>query len=99
MGHLCWHYIGNLQYGRCSNQWITHKSTLERVHHRYAFNSESSNSSYPLFERGVVLPSYDEEHLGSLGRVFRLGRHLMQAVHYRLLRTQAFQVWKEAVCA
>ena len=29
----------------------------------------------------------------------RLGRHLMQAVNYRLLRTQAFQVWEEAVCA
>jgi hypothetical protein len=27
-----------------------------------------------------------------------LGRHLMQAVNYQLSRTQAFQVWQEAVC-
>ncbi len=29
---------------------------------------------------------------GLTQNLFRLGRHLMQAVHYRLLRTQAFQV-------
>jgi len=27
-----------------------------------------------------------------------LGRHLMQAVNYRILRAQAFQVWQEVVC-
>ncbi len=36
---------------------------------------------------------------GLTQNLFRLGRHLLQAVNYRLLRTQAFQVWKEAVCA
>ena len=36
---------------------------------------------------------------GLTQNLFSLGRHLMQAVNYRLLRTQAFQVWKEAVCA
>jgi len=36
---------------------------------------------------------------GLTQNLFRLGRHLMQAVHYRLLRTQAFQVWQEAVRA
>ena len=36
---------------------------------------------------------------GLTQNLFRLGRHLMQAVNYRLLRTQAFQVWKDAVCA
>jgi putative transposase len=30
---------------------------------------------------------------------FRLGRHLMQAVNYRLLRARAFQVWQDVVCA
>ena len=30
---------------------------------------------------------------------FRLGRHLMQAVNYRIWRAQAFQVWQEVVCA
>jgi putative transposase len=36
---------------------------------------------------------------GLTQNLFRLGRHLMQAVNYRILRAQAFQVWKEAVCA
>ena len=36
---------------------------------------------------------------GLTQNLFRLGRHLMQAVNNRLLRTQAFQVWKESVCA
>ncbi|MDR4481959.1 MAG: hypothetical protein R3B95_01660 [Nitrospirales bacterium] len=31
--------------------------------------------------------------------LFRLGRHLMQPVNYRLLRAQAFQVWRETACA
>jgi len=30
---------------------------------------------------------------------FRLGRPLLQAVNYRLFRTQVFQVWKEIACA
>jgi hypothetical protein len=29
--------------------------------------------------------------------LFRLGRHLLQAVNYRFLRTQAYQVWQEVV--
>jgi putative transposase len=36
---------------------------------------------------------------GLTQNLFRLGRHLIQAVNYRFLRTQAFQVWKDAVCA
>ena len=36
---------------------------------------------------------------GLTQNLFRLGRHLMQAVNYRLLRTHAFQVWQGVVCA
>ena len=36
---------------------------------------------------------------GLTQNLFRLGRLLMQAVNYRLLRACAFQVWQEAVCA
>ena len=36
---------------------------------------------------------------GLTQNLFHLGRHLMQAVNYRLLRTQAFQVWQDVVCA
>jgi len=37
--------------------------------------------------------------LGLTRHLFRLGRHLMPTVHYRLLRTQSFQVWQDPVCA
>ena len=37
-------------------------------------------------QRGVVL------------NLFRLGRHLLRAVHHRLLRTHAFGVWREVTC-
>jgi putative transposase len=36
---------------------------------------------------------------GLTQNLFPLGRHLMQAINYRLLRTQAFQVWQDVVCA
>jgi|GEM_PF-6848006 len=52
--------------------------------------------------RGFHSPRQAQRFLtlhGLTQNLFRLGRHLMQAVNYRLLRTQAFQVWQEAVCA
>ncbi len=36
---------------------------------------------------------------GLTQNLFRLGRHLMQAVNYQIVRTRSFQVWKEGVCA
>jgi putative transposase len=36
---------------------------------------------------------------GLTQNLFRLSRNLIQAVNYRILRTQGFQVWKEVVCA
>ena len=36
---------------------------------------------------------------GLTQNLFRLGRHLLQAVTYRLLRTQAVEIWQDAVCA
>ena len=31
--------------------------------------------------------------------LFRVGRHLLRAVHHRLLRTRSFQIWDEVTCA
>ena len=36
---------------------------------------------------------------GVVLNLFRLGRHLLRAVHHRLLRTRAFGVWSEVTCA
>lgn len=49
-------------------------------------------SSSPQAQRFLTLH-------GLTQNLFRLGRHLMQAVNYRLLRTQAFLVWKDVVGA
>ncbi len=36
---------------------------------------------------------------GITQNLFRVGRHLLQAVNYRLLRAQAFQVWRDVACS
>ena len=35
---------------------------------------------------------------GPVQNLFRVGRHLLRAVHHRLLRTRAFGVWREVTC-
>jgi hypothetical protein len=36
---------------------------------------------------------------GPVQNLFRVGRHLIRAVHHRLLRTRSFRVWDEVTCA
>ena len=36
---------------------------------------------------------------GPVQNLFRVGRHLLRAVHHRLLRTRVFGVWDEVTCA
>ena len=36
---------------------------------------------------------------GLVQNLFRTGRHLLRAVHHRLLRARAFGVWREVTCA
>ena len=31
--------------------------------------------------------------------LFRVDRHLLRAVHHRLLRTRSFRIWDEVTCA
>ena len=35
---------------------------------------------------------------GPIQSLFRVGRHLLRAVHHRLLRTRAFGAWREVTC-
>ena len=35
---------------------------------------------------------------GVVLNLFRLGRHVVRAVHHRLRRTRAFGVWREVTC-
>jgi putative transposase len=36
---------------------------------------------------------------GVVDNLFRLGRHLLPACHYRMFRTQAFCEWQRVTCA
>jgi putative transposase len=80
--------------------------TVTHINHVYA-NNRAEVSHQPTRQqeyhmRGFSSSTHAQRFLtwhGLTQNPFRLGRHLMRAVHYRLLRTQAFQVWTEAVCA
>ena len=65
---------------------VSHQSTRHKEYHMRGFASSSQAQPFLTLH-------------GLTQNLFRLGRHMMQAVKYRLLRTQAFQVWREAVCA
>jgi len=80
--------------------------TVSHINHVYA-NNRAEVSHQPTRQqeysmRGFTSASQAQRFLtlhGLTQNLFRLGRHLMQAVNYRILRAQGFQVWKEAVCA
>ena len=65
---------------------VSHQPTRQREYHMRGFPSSSQAQRFLTLN-------------GLTQNLFRLGRHLMQAVNYRLLRIQAFQIWKEMVCA
>ena len=64
---------------------VSHEPTRQRERHMRGFSSSTQAQRFLTLH-------------GLTQNLFRLGRHLIQAVNYQLLRTQAFQVWKETVC-
>ena len=65
---------------------VSHQATRQQEYHMRGFASSTQAQRFLTMH-------------GLTQNLFRLGRHLMQAVNYRLLRTQAFQIWPDAVCA
>ncbi len=64
--------------------------------------SQQATRQQEYHMRGFSSPTQAQLFLtlhGLTQNLFRLGRHLMQAVNYRLLRARAFQIWQDAVCA
>jgi len=57
---------------------VSHEPTRQRERHMRRFSSSTQAQRFLTLH-------------GLTQNLFRLGRHLMQAVHYRLLRTQAFR--------
>jgi len=80
--------------------------TVSHINHVYA-NNRAEVSHQPTRQqeyhmRGFASSTQAQRFLtlhGLTQNLFRLGRHLMQAVNYRILRAQAFQVWQDVVCA
>ncbi len=86
-----------------------HRTMLSTVNHAnqvYA-NNRAEVSHEPTRQRERAMrrfksPRQAQEFLtlhGLTQNLFRLGRHLLQAVNYRLLRTRGVQVWQDIVCA
>ncbi|MDH5700941.1 MAG: IS6 family transposase [Nitrospirota bacterium] len=65
---------------------VSHQPTRQQEYYMRGFSSSQQAQRFLTLH-------------GLTQNLFRLGRHLMEAVHYRLLRTQAFQMWQDAVCA
>ena len=86
-----------------------HRTIMPMVHHLnhvYANNrvevSHQSTRQQEYHMRGFSTSTQAQRFLNLHGltqNLFRLGRHLMQAVNYRILRTRSFQVWQDVVCA
>jgi putative transposase len=50
------------------------------------------------FKSAAHLQRFASVH-GVVQNLFRVGRHLLRAVHYRLLRTRSFGIWDAVTCA
>ena len=65
---------------------VSHQPTRERERQMRRFKSAAHTQRFLAVH-------------GPVQNLFRVGRHLLRAVHHRLLRTQAFGVWREVTCA
>ena len=65
---------------------VSHQPTRQRERQMRRFKSAAHAQRF-LSVHGLVL------------NLFRVGRHLLRAAHYRLLRTRSLLVWQEVTCA
>jgi putative transposase len=65
---------------------VSHQPTRQREYHMRGFASSTQAQRFLTLH-------------GLTQKLFRLGRHLLQAVNYRLLRARAFEIWQDVVCA
>jgi len=65
---------------------VSHQRTREQERQMRRFKSMKQAQRF-LSTHGVV------------NNLFRLGRHLIRACHYRMFRTQAFSEWQQVACA
>ncbi len=65
---------------------VSHEPTRQRERHMRRFSSSTQAQRFLTLN-------------GLTQNLFRLGRHLLQAVNYRILRSRAFSVWQDVACA
>jgi putative transposase len=65
---------------------VSHEPTRQRERHMRGFSSSTQAQRFLTLH-------------GLTQNLFRLGRHPIQAINYRILRARAFQVWQDVVCA
>ena len=76
----------------CTDQYannraeVSHQSTRQRERQMRRFKSAAHAQRFLSVH-------------GPIHNLFRVGRHLLRAVHYRLLRTRSFGIWDEVTCA
>ena len=86
-----------------------HRSVMPSVPHstRQYENNRAEVSHQPTRQRERQMRRFKSvghaQHFlsvhGLVQNLFRTGRHLLRAVHHRLLRARAFGVWREVTCA
>ena len=86
-----------------------HRTSMPTVNHltRVYANNRADVSHQPTRQRERAKRRFKSlthaqrllRRHGLTQNLFRVGRHLLQAFNYRLLRARAFQVWKEAAGA
>ena len=86
-----------------------HRTVMPSVVHstRHYENNRAEVSHQPTRQRAPQMRRFKSAaHLqrfasvhGVVQNLFRVGRHLLRAAHYRLLRTRSLLVWQEVTCA
>jgi len=88
---------------------VAHRDVMPMVRHdtsQYA-NNRAEVSHQPTRQRerqmrGFTSPAHAQRFLhvhGVIQNLFRVGRHLLGAVHHRMLRARSFSVWAEVTAA
>ena len=65
---------------------VSHEPTRQRERQMRRFKTAGQAQRFLTFH-------------GAIGNLFRLGRHVIRATHYREFRSRAFSQWQQVTCA
>ena len=94
--------------GKLLSYGAAHRTVMPSVVHstRQHENNRAEVSHQPTRQRERQMRRFESvghaqsflSVYGPVQNLFRVGRHLLRAVHHRLLRTRSFCVWDAATC-